>query len=261
MKLLNWNVKNSAEALIRRQMKVIDREDADIITLTEVNCRYIEFWQQQFCINGYETMTPQHFEGAEQRCALISSRLDVAPLPTLFQHPLPQCSVSAAVKINGHLVEIHSVYARADASWPIKQKFKKDILKAVALGVKSRSRPQIIAGDFNSPKKEIDGQIITNAQSFREKRGCWDVKGGKNADFWQSKHEAELSIFNPRKDMVDAYRNCRKRGRIARSWRNLRLDHIIASRSIMPISVRYTVDSRSLPEKFPSDHAPMIAEW
>ena len=153
------------------------------------------------------------------------------------------------------------MYARADAGWPIPQKFKKDILKSVACGVKRRPRPQIIAGDFNSPQREIDGRTITNAQSFSKKRGCWYVKGGKNADFWQSKHEAELAIFRPREDMVDAYRNCPKPGRIDRSWKSLRLDHIIASRPIMPTHVRYTVDSEKLPKEFPSDHAPMIAEW
>lgn len=259
MKLLNWNVNNSAEDRIRRQMKVIDDNDADIVTLTEVNCMHLEFWQRQLCKSGYETVMPKKFEGTK-RCALIASRLKVERLPRLFRHPLPQCSVSAKVKINRRLVEIHCVYARADGSQPISQKFKKDILKSVACGVRRRSCSQIIAGDFNSPQKEIDGQIITNAQTFRKKRG-WNVKRGKNAAFWQCKHKAELAIFNPRKDMVDAYRNCPKPGRIDHSWKSLRLDHIIASRAIMPTHVCYTVDSKQLPNEFPSDHAPMIAEW
>ena len=215
MKLLNWNVNNSAEARIRRQMKVIDREDADIITLTEVNCRYLEFWQRQLGKSGYKTVIPRKPDDTE-RGTLIASRLDVTPLPALFQHPLPQCSVSATLQINRHARRYpQAVYAHADGNKkPISQRFKKDILKSVASGVKRRSRPQIIAGDFNSPQKEIDGQIITNAQYFREKRGCWDVKGGKNADFWQSKHEAELSIFNPREDMV-ALRICLAQSRVA----------------------------------------------
>ena len=268
MKLLNWNVNNSGEDRIRQQMKVIDGNDADIVTLTEVNCIHLEFWQRQLRQNGYKTVIPQESDDTE-RGTLIASRLEVARLPRLFRHPLPQCSVSAKVKINRRLVEIHCVYARADGGTkkPISQRVKKDILKSVACGVRRRSHPQIIAGDFNSPQKEIDGQIITYAQTFSEKQG-WHVKGGKNADFWQSKHEAELAIFNPREDMVDAYRNCSKPGCIDHSWtkrdsqKSLRLDHIIASRSIMPTHVRYTVDSKQLPnESIPSDHAPMVAEW
>ena len=61
MKLLNWNVNNSGENRIHRQMRVIDSNDADIITLTEVNCRHLEFWQRQLGEDGYETVMPEEF--------------------------------------------------------------------------------------------------------------------------------------------------------------------------------------------------------
>jgi exonuclease III len=203
-RLLNWNVRNSAPTLIERQVAYLQGIDADTLILTEVNCNHLAAWSNRLLAAGYESVVPVEFEETA-RGVLLASRVGIEPLPTLFKHPLCQCSLSAIIQIGSKPVELHGVYARADGGWPIEKRYKKDIHRAVAKGIGDRIGPQIVAGDFNAPRKEVDGKLVTWAQQLSKKPGVgWYVVGGPNAKFWQQKHLAELAIFQPRHDMGGA---------------------------------------------------------
>jgi exonuclease III len=260
-RLLNWNVRNSAPTLIERQLTYLQSVNAETLVLTEVNCNHLAVWSNRLSAAGYKSVLPAEFEETA-RGVLLASRADIEPLPTLFKHPLCQCSLSAIIQIGSKSVELHGIYARADAGWPIKKRYKKDIHRAVANGIGARIGPQIVAGDFNAPRKEIDGKLVTWAQQLSKKPGVgWYVVGGLNAKFWRQKHEAELAIFQPRHDMVDAFRACHQFGELETSWQHLRLDHIVVSKDVVPDRVQYLIDSNKPPPDFPSDHAPMLAVW
>jgi exonuclease III len=136
-RLLNWNVRNSAPTLIERQVAYLQGIDADTLILTEVNCNHLAAWSNRLLAAGYESVVPVEFEETA-RGVLLASRVGIEPLPTLFKHPLCQCSLSAIIQIGSKPVELHGVYARADGGWPIKKRYKKDIHRAVAKGIGDR---------------------------------------------------------------------------------------------------------------------------
>ena len=255
MKLINWNVNNSGPKKIELQTDWLTDEGGDVIALTEVNCRHLGHGNDVLERHGFWTSVPSEVTETG-RGALVASRLPGKPLSDLFAHPMPQCSVSAAISAPIGSFELHAVYARADSGYSWDKSFKGPILRAVADGVAVRQGPQIIAGDFNSPQAELPDRAVTFSE-YKDSKGEWRLpERAKDMDKVIFKHEAELAIRQPRADMVDAFLERREEGSPAISWKNSRLDHIILSRKILPNAVRYQPVTREL-----SDHAAMIAVW
>jgi endonuclease/exonuclease/phosphatase (EEP) superfamily protein YafD len=255
MILINWNVNNSAPQKIAQQIDWLMGKRPDLLALTEVNCRHLAHWNTILREHGFWISAPG--EATETlKGALIASRFPGRALPDLFEHPMPQCSVSAAVQTPVGELELHAVYARADGGYPWEKRFKGPILRAVADGIAIRRGPQIVAGDFNSPQAELRSRIVTFAER-KNAKGAWQLPArAAHMEKILFKHEAELAIRQPRPDMVDAFKERPEKGSPATSWKHFRLDHIILSQDILPTSVCYHPVRREL-----SDHAAMIADW
>ena len=255
MKLINWNVNNSAAGRIERQTEWLLGEDPDVLVLTEVNCRHLPNWALVLGDAGYWSSMPGEVTETGKG-ALIAARLPGRAIGPLFRHAMPQCSVSAEIKGPLGDFEAHGVYARADSGQAWETKYKTAILRAVARGVADRAGPQLIAGDFNSPQAELPGRVVTFAER-KNATGEWGLPTrSKYIRLITRKHKAELAIRQPRDDMVDAFVERAADDSPRASWRHYRLDHIILSRELLPTSVRYRPVARSL-----SDHAAMIAVW
>jgi exonuclease III len=121
--------------------------------------------------------------------------------------------------------------------------------------------PRILCGDFNSPMVETQsGELITFSQT-RRANGSYAVVRG-----WERMDAAERALLEGLRpfDLHDAYRMLHGYQVDDSSWYaknkgrefGFRLDHILASSSLIPVSVQYL---HALRQNSLSDHAAVEA--
>ena len=152
--------------------------------------------------------------------------------------PHRERAISCRISLGSEEIELHCVHVPPGSSYGrIKIKF----LEAVTKGLSTRKRPQLLVGDFNSPQV-MGHKVVTWSDKFG-KDGKWQLQKtcmGIAGERWDA---AERSILCPRPDMEDAFRFLHPAAKAhsyvtkAKGGGNT-FDHMIASRSIMPSTIR-----------------------
>lgn len=262
MKLINWNIRNAGIKQIGNNIDWLLKQDADIWVLSEVNYRHAELWDERLEPHGFRYISAPMV--GPYRGAAIVTRLPFKPLPNLFHHGLGDfLTVSAQIKFHhgqhhDQWCDVHAVYCPPDASKETKAWRKQHIIASLIEGLEGRSEHQILAGDFNTPQAEQpNGEWVSFAEVYSKTRGAWYLPDYQvDIGLKRHKYEMEKQLRTPRHDMQCAFQQKRRLGSPSVSWRHYRLDHIIASQSVMPDEVWYT---SFLPQG--ADHRPMFAQW
>jgi endonuclease/exonuclease/phosphatase family metal-dependent hydrolase len=182
---------------------------------------------------------------------LIASRW---PLRLISQIPAPwpETLLSVAVSSPRGPIEVHSAHVPNSRNGWVKVETLEAIEGRLA---RTGRRPRVLCGDFNTPRSERDGEIRTFAR---------DRYGRLRADRGERWDRAELAPWTglAPHGMVDAFRHLHGYGRREISWAwprfprsGYRLDHVIASSSLRPISCEYLHEFRM--NKRLSDHSPL----
>ncbi|MGH2763627.1 MAG: endonuclease/exonuclease/phosphatase family protein [Thermoleophilaceae bacterium] len=240
-RLLTWNVNGRTEAAAERQIeRVLDRGPA-VIALQELRRASYALWVERLTAADYslastiDLVALPYPGGAIRRryFNLTAARVPIAPLPGLeFADPeqariaFPEKFIATAVALDGTLLEIHNAHLPPGSTRGIA---KVHAFQAIhrRVGV-ARTRPRILCGDFNTPRREDDDSIETWA-SARPNIPEWD--------------EAErLILVNP--DMRDLYRERRRRGDpypVSHYTRGMprRYDHVFGSHEVAAERVCY----------------------
>jgi endonuclease/exonuclease/phosphatase family metal-dependent hydrolase len=252
-KLISWNIAGRVKAR-SAQLEWIASEQADIHALQEVagasDLRHRLFDLGFKCFASTEPMD------GRKKLVAIASREPFRVIPA-FAVPHPERAISCRISLRSKEVELHCVHVPPGS---IYGRVKIEFLEAVARGLSTRERPQLLVGDFNCPQF-MEPVVVTWAQR-RGKDGGWQLRKtfrGVEGGRWDA---AERSILCPRADMTGAFRFLNRVAidtypAKARGGPNC-FDHMIASNSIMPSTLR--LGTCVLKAKL-SDHAALVAEW
>lgn len=253
MKLLSWNV----AARVRRlpeQVEAIAACASDIVCLQEVTAAARPRWIKALSREGLE-----HVAVAEPRRGgaqahrplhvLIASRSPIDPIE-IADVPWPE-RVLAARLGRLEIVNVHSPIS------PKPELAKVRTHEAVYRHLAAGSRPRLVCGDLNTPRKEHpDGRVWTFA---RDRYGRLRPDRGERWDC------AELSLIKGLEPhgFRDAFRALHGLQRCEVSWEwprwggGYRLDHLVVSSEVSVISVSYVHEWR---RRGLSDHSALVAE-
>jgi endonuclease/exonuclease/phosphatase family metal-dependent hydrolase len=250
-KLISWNISSRVNAR-SEQLKGIASEQADVLALQEV-ARASDLQR------GLSALGFKHFASTEptddrNKLVAIASREPFRVISP-FAVPHPERAISCLILLQGEEVELHCVHVPPGSTYG---GTKIEFLEAIISGLSTRERPQLLVGDFNCPQF-MEPKVITWAQ--RLGKGGWQVQKtceGVDGSRWDA---AERSILCPRADMKDAFKFLNgvaidTYSAKAKGGPNC-FDHVIASVSIMPSTIR--VADSVIPKL--SDHAALVAEW
>jgi exonuclease III len=250
LKLIEWNLNRCSVSRFRRQADALVEREPDILALVEVGVRAGPRAGEILGEQGFEHVAfSQEFVGDEEASSsgvVFASRY---PFEVLGDDgltvPVKDRALSAVFEtpfgeIEGHLVH---VVPGSSNGWT-KVEFFEATYEQVAGG---SERPQILCGDFNSPKSEEDD-------------GTVEVFGHTRGEQWV---EAERRVIAGLEEegLCDAYRSLH--GYEADGWshKNVyngevkwrrRFDHVFASPSLNPVEASYL---HELDEH--SDHTPL----
>ncbi|MGI8511123.1 MAG: endonuclease/exonuclease/phosphatase family protein [Solirubrobacteraceae bacterium] len=258
LRLLTWNVAGRVRERLEAQLAAVDEETWDLICLQEVTPTTRDRWTGALGDLGYDVaISPWRVapKGLRRLTTLVAARtpLSAVPSPEL---PWPERHVAARMAWEGGEIEVHSLHA------PISQKaeqVKVRTLEALfgALAVESEV-PRVLAGDLNTPAYESrEGEV----RSFARTRG-----GAIRPDYGERHDRAELALITElpaRHGWQDAFRALHGYAARDRSWVSpthgfgWRLDHILCSPGLHPVTCRYVHAWR---EARLSDHSAMWAE-
>jgi exonuclease III len=250
LKLVEWNVNRCSVSGFRRQADALVEREPDILALVEVGVRAGPRAGEILGERGFEHVAfSQEFVGEEEASSsgvLFASR---HPFRVMegdgLTVPVADRAMSAVFEtpfgeIEGHLVH---VVPGSSNGWT-KVEFFEAMYDQVA---GSSERPQILCGDFNSPKREEDD-------------GTVEVFGHTRGERWV---EAERRVITglEGEGLCDAYRTLHGYGRDAWSHKNVydgevkwrrRFDHVFPAPTLNPVEARYL---HELDEH--SDHTPL----
>lgn len=253
-KLISWNVAGQVRAR-NAQLKWIASEKADVLALQEVVGA--PDLRKKLSALGFEHFASTKPTDGRHKLVAIASREPFRVISS-FAVPHRERAISCRISLGSKEVELHCVHVPPGSSYGrIKIKF----LEAVTKGLSTRNRPQLLVGDFNCPQV-MGRKVVTWAQRLG-KDGRWQLQRtcmGIAGERWDA---AERSILCPRADMADAFRFLHPAAKAhsyvtkAKGGGNT-FDHMIASRSIMPSTIRLA--TRVLKAEL-SDHAALVAEW
>jgi exodeoxyribonuclease-3 len=258
--LVSWNVAGRV-ARQPEQAEVVARIGADVVCLQEVTPTTLPAWRAALADGGLESVRSSLDDWLPGEAPPDGRRLGVLtaarrPLRelTVAHPPWPERLLSTTVEA-GTPFELHNLHS------PISQKPDRVKLRTHrALGAalaRGRELPQLIAGDLNTPRRELpDG----TAWSFaRDGRGR--LREGRGEE-WERAELALLRGLEPH-GIRDLYRARHGYERQESSWTyprrrgGYRLDHLIGSERFVPLACEYLHAAR---EAGLSDHAPLIAE-
>lgn len=281
MRVMSWNVNKSSnrEGRIDEQIAFIESKNVDILLLQEVrhgrDRRWTEYWREQLAEiglgniedsldwaaelatssvpphddighdNGHITAVSQT-RNLQPKDQLIRERLKSSDLSN-FSTNFPEKILVSELETPDGTIELWNVRSVPGNSWG-EEKIK--IFETVYNRLTDTDiRPRILAGDFNTPDKELaDGQAVPFGYN-------------KDREVRQRYINAELNILKGLGylGMVDVFRAHHGYGELEiddTSWKNKRFDHIFASESFGVNRCYYDHDGKEY-----SDHAPIIADF
>jgi len=260
LRLLSWNVAGRV-ARLAEQTATVAAVGADVVCLQEVTPSTARAWREalrDFGLADVHSSLDDWIPGepppeGRRLAVLTAARWPLTEL-TVAHPPWAERLLSVRVE-SDFPFELHNLHS------PISQKPNAVKLRThralrAALAV-PRRLPQLIAGDLNTPRRELpDGETWSFAR---------DARGRLRADRGEPWERAELALLRGLKGqgIRDLFRDLHGYERQENSWvyprrsGGYRLDHLIASREFEPLSCEYLHASR---DAGLSDHAPLIAE-
>jgi exodeoxyribonuclease III len=260
LRLLSWNVAGRV-ARLAEQTAAVAETGVDVVCLQEVTPTTVPAWRTALRASGLadvrsslDDWIPGELPPEGRRLVVLTaSRWPLADL-SVAHPPWAERLLSVRVE-SGVPFELHNLHSpisqKPDA---VKLRTHRALHAALA---RPRELPQLIAGDLNTPRRELpDGETWSFAR---------DARGRLRADRGEPWERAELALLRGLEDhgIRDVFRDLHGYERQESSWvyprrrGGYRLDHLIASREFEPLSCEYLHDLR---DAGLSDHAPLIAD-
>jgi exonuclease III len=259
VRLICWNVNKRVRAGLSRQVEEVGRRQPDIVGLQEITPGNSDGWLAGLASIGlpYGVSSLDLVPAArEQRRparsgVLLASRWPLRVLSLWDDGILhfPERQVSGVVAAPGGEIEVHVVHVPSSGRmqqlglrWA-----KAETYEAIhAQLARPSGLPKILCGDLNAPLDELpDGTVLPWGPDKRTASGELLLLEG-------------LAAF----DFVDVYRSLHGYADRAPSWHGLkrgyRLDHLLATRSLVPRACWY-IDAWRTGRL--SDHAPVEADF
>lgn len=253
MKIATWNV-NSLRIRLPHLTTWINAENPDVIALQEIKMLNEEFPYAELKALGYEAIASgqKSYNGV----AILSRTKIEDPVFDLAGFADPQRRV-LGVTIQG--LRIFNLYVPngqmvASEKYQYKLNWLESLHKYLQTELAAESKT-ILLGDFNIAPEEIDvhdpkrwaGKVLF---SEPERAAFKQVLAGGFADCFRTLAESaeDYSWWDYR---LQAYN---------RGW-GLRIDHILASNSLIKQCANCYIDQKPRAWERPSDHAPVVAEF
>lgn len=253
-KLISWNIASRLKAR-GAQLEWIASQHADILALQEV--KKASGLKEGLSALGFKYFAATEPAGGRIKLVAVASREPFTVMP-IFAVPHPERAISCRILLGSKEVELHCVHVPPGSQYG---SIKIEFLEAITRALSTRNHPQLLVGDFNCPQF-TEPEVVTWAQR-RGKDGGWRLQKSCDGIAGTRWDAAERSILCPRADMADAFRFLNGPAKAhsyvtkAKGGGN-RFDHMIASVSIMPSTIRLAT---SVLEAELSDHAALVAEW
>ena len=246
---------------LAEQVAAVAEAGADIVCLQEVTPSTAPAWRAALRDRGLgairsslDDWTPGEPPPEGRRLVVLTAaRWPLADI-TVAHPPWAERLLSVRVDCDTPF-ELHNLHS------PISQKpnhVKLRTHRALSAALaQRRDLPQLIAGDLNTPRRELpDGETWSFAR---------DARGRLRADRGEPWERAELALLRglESQGIRDVFRHLHGYERQENSWvyprrrGGYRLDHLIASRELEPLTCEYLHHAR---EVGLSDHAPLLAE-
>ena len=267
MRVVSWNVNRSGD-LITEQANWLESLDIlpDILLLQEVNLNRRDDWYDVLTDQlGYDTLVDTidwgselgnsnghltaTLEGYELEQQLIDDEADVngEMAAEAFGTAYPEKILITDITIGDTQIECWNVRAVPGGSYPEE---KQAIFEYIFTQIEADGeRTRLLAGDLNTPKRELaDGQAVTYGYE-------------RSKEMQRDAMAAELNILKGlgHFGMIDVFRALHGYGDIDQldvSHNGRRIDHLFASEMLKPSKCWYAPL-----ETVPSDHAPLIVDF
>lgn len=223
LKLISWNVAGRV-GVLPEQMAAVARQEPDLVCLQEVRPTNRDRWADSLATAGLtHVLDSAQFRNGRRLINLTASRWELRHQAAVGA-PEPERVLSTMVETPAGLLEIHNVHIPpAKTGGAIKAATCEALYERLA---RPSDRHRILCGDFNTPKLETpQGDVITFMEAERLVicgLAEWDL-----GDVFR-----ELNGYD-RRDVSWIFhtRGRRKSGH--------RLDHVLASASLMPTYCDY----------------------
>jgi endonuclease/exonuclease/phosphatase family metal-dependent hydrolase len=261
LRLLSWNVAGRVR-LLPEQADVVAGVRADVVCLQEVTPTTVGPWRRALADAGLSEVRTSLDDWLPGEPPPDGRRLGVVtaarwPLRTVSvaHPPWAERLLSVRVETPTTPFELHNLHS------PISQKPDRVKLRTHralhAALARPRDVPALVAGDLNTPRRELaDGETWSFAR---------DARGRLRPDRGEEWEQAELALLRGLEPygVRDLFRELHGYERDELSWRyprrrsGYRLDHLIGSSEFEPISLEYL---HAALDTGLSDHAPLVAE-
>jgi exonuclease III len=256
--LLCWNVNKRVRERLRQQLEAVEWLAPDVVGLQEITPTNSDGWLEGLAALGLghavSSLDVVPAARAQRRPArsgvLLASRWPLLGLdPWDEVAPFPERQLSGLIAASRGPIEVHVVHVPSSGRMrelgiPLA---KAETYEAIYERLARPSEvPRILCGDLNAPLDELpDGTVLPWGPDKRTKLG-----------------ELLLLVqLIEQHGYVDVFRTLHGYADRAPSWHGLkrgyRLDHVLASASLLPRACRYLDDLRT---GRLSDHAPVVAE-
>lgn len=255
--LLTWNIRSfGQEERAERILQAIEAKAPDIVSLQEVYTPLLFLWEEAIKDLGMNCLSfPMK---KKPYCNLIASRFALKRNNSEWNSgaPYPNLLSRAKVEVEGGAIDLFNAHIPNGSNHGME---KIDTIDTLVKELQLPKRlPQIVMGDFNEPKSEMEnGEIKSWARRKSSKFSYSEAEAAR----WS---EVVLSFFEGRTtDMRDAFREIHgfKRQitsvKINNRREPTRYDHCFVSKHFNVSSCDYDI---SVLESGLSDHAPLIAK-
>jgi len=248
-------------ARLEEQVATVAEAGADIVCLQEVTPSTAPTWRAALRDRGLSEIRSSLDDwipgepppGGRRLVVLTAARWPLAEI-SVAHPPWAErlLSVRVACETPFELHNLHSPISQKPNR--VKLRTHRALSAALAQG---RELPQLVAGDLNTPRRELpDGVTWSFAR---------DARGRLRADRGERWEHAELALLRGLEShgIRDAFRDLHGYERQEDSWvyprrrGGYRLDHLLASRDFEPLTCEYLHHARAVGL---SDHAPLLAE-
>jgi exonuclease III len=259
LRLLSWNVAGRV-ARIGEQTAAVADARADVVCLQEVTPTTVPVWREALRSSGLDVRSslddwvPGEPPPQGRRLAVLTAARWPLTEISVAHPPWPERLLSVRVG-SRRPFELHNLHSpisqKPDA---VKLRTHRALHAALA---RAHELPQVVVGDLNTPRRELpDGETWSFAR---------DSRGRLRPDRGERWEQAELALLRGLEQygIRDVFRDLHGYERQEISWAyprrrgGYRLDHLIASRELEPLSCEYVHD---MLERGLSDHAPLVAE-
>lgn len=269
MKLVSFNV-NGLRARLHQLQAVVDRHQPEVIGLQETKVRDEEFPLEPLQAMGYHVL--YHGQKGHYGVALLSRQ---APCSTGKGFPTDSdqaqrrlVSIEAPLPGNKNLHVINGYFPQGEnrdhpSKFPAKRRFYTDLL-ALLDNRHSAGDPVLVMGDMNISPADLDIGI------GEDNRRRW-LRTGK-CSFLPEEREWYHALCDwglsdclrkhyPNSREHFSWFDYRSRGFDRDPKRGLRIDHLLATKTLLDHCVDAGVDYHIRAMEKPSDHAPVWAEF